>query len=155
MGFYVKYARVFDALWTYRTAYKVTTKHTPFQLVYGQEAILPIELEVQSLRIAIDHRLGDMDSLNERIIMLQKLDETRRHAYFNTLAIQNCRKSYYDSKLKPKTLRPHDLVLLYDSQFQKFPDKFKIRWFGPYNVLHSYPNGSIELQDFAGKSHPT
>jgi len=35
--------RLLDALWAYRTAHKVTTKHTPFQLVYGQEAILPIE----------------------------------------------------------------------------------------------------------------
>jgi hypothetical protein len=26
--------RIFDALWAYRTAYKVTTKSTPFQLVY-------------------------------------------------------------------------------------------------------------------------
>ena len=46
--------RVFDALWAYRTAYKVITKHKPFQLVYGQEAILPIELEIPSLQIAID-----------------------------------------------------------------------------------------------------
>jgi len=56
-------ARVLDALWAYRCAYKVTTKSTPFQLVYGQEAILPIELEIQSLRIAIDHRFEEEDSL--------------------------------------------------------------------------------------------
>ena len=36
--------KLIDALWAYRTAYKVTTKFTPFQLVYGQEALLPIEL---------------------------------------------------------------------------------------------------------------
>lgn len=39
------------------------TNSTPFQLVYGQEAILPIKLEFQSLRIALDERLGDMKSL--------------------------------------------------------------------------------------------
>jgi hypothetical protein len=148
-------ARVLDALWAYRTAYKVTTKHTPFQLVYGQEAILPIELEVQSLRIAIDHRLGDIESLQERMGMLEKLDETRRQAYFNTLAIQNCRKSYYDSKLLPKNLQPNDLVLLFDSRFHKFPGKFKMRWLGPYKVLKSYSNGSVELQDFSGNIHST
>ena len=41
--------RVLEALWAYRIAYKVPTKHTPFQLVYNQEAIFPIELEVPSL----------------------------------------------------------------------------------------------------------
>ena len=56
-------ARLHDALWAYRCAFKVTTKFTPFQLVYGLEAILPIELEVQSLRIALDERMGDNDSL--------------------------------------------------------------------------------------------
>jgi hypothetical protein len=30
------------ALWAYRTAYKVTTKHTPFSLVFGTEALLPM-----------------------------------------------------------------------------------------------------------------
>ena len=70
-------------------------------------------------------------------------------------AIQHRRKTYYDSKVHPKTLNPNDLVLLYDSRFQKFLGKFKIRWFGPYRVLKSYPNGSVELQDFAGIVHST
>jgi len=91
----------------------------------------------------------------ERYAMLEKFDETRRQAYFNTLIMQNRRKSYYDSKLKLKVLQPNDLVLLYDSYFQKFPGKFKMRWFGHYKVLNSYPNGSIELKDFEGKIHPT
>jgi hypothetical protein len=30
-----------------------------------------------------------------------------------------------------------------------------MRWFGPYRVLKSYSNGSIELQDFAGIVHST
>ena len=69
--------RVLDALWAYRTAYKVTTKHTPFQLVYGQEAILPIEFEIQSLRIAIDNRLDNVESLKQRCYELEQLDERR------------------------------------------------------------------------------
>jgi len=148
-------ARVLDALWANRTTYKVTTKYIPFQLVYGQEAIIPIELEVQSLRIVIENRLGDIESLHERIIILEKLDENRRQAYLNTLAMQNRRKSYYNWKLIPKNLQPNDLVLLFDSCFHKFPGKFKMRWFGPYKVLNSYSNGSVELQDFAGNIHST
>jgi hypothetical protein len=37
------------ALWEDRTTTKVSTGFTPFQLVYGQEAILPTELELSSL----------------------------------------------------------------------------------------------------------
>jgi hypothetical protein len=143
--------KLLDALWAYRTAYKVTTKFTPFQLVYGQEAILPIELELPSLRIALEERLDDSESLNERIAMLEKLDELRGQAYLNTAAIQKWRKTYYDSKLKNKIISENDLVLLYDSRFQKFPGKFKIRWQGPYKVVKAYDNGSCDLEDFQGR----
>jgi hypothetical protein len=69
--------------------------------------------------------------------------------------MQNRRKSFYDSKLIPKTLHEDDLVLLYNSRFQKFPGKFKMRWFRPYRILKTYENGSMELQDFEGKIHTT
>ena len=36
------------ALWAYRMTYKVTTHATPISLVYGLEATLPIEYEVES-----------------------------------------------------------------------------------------------------------
>jgi hypothetical protein len=38
-------AKLTAALWAYRTTYKVTTQATPFSLVYGIEATLPIEFE--------------------------------------------------------------------------------------------------------------
>ena len=93
--------------------------------------------------------------LTHRYVMLEKLDETCAQVYLNIVAIQKHCKTYYDSKLKPKIIKPNDLVLLYDSRFQKFPGKFKMRWFGPYRVLKTYPNGSFELQDFAGTVHAT
>jgi hypothetical protein len=37
------------ALWAYHTTTKESTDCTPFQLTYGQEAILPTELELSSL----------------------------------------------------------------------------------------------------------
>jgi hypothetical protein len=107
-------------LWAYRTAYKVTTNATPFQLVYGVEAILPIELEVKSLRIAIEERLGNTESLQHHLMELEKLDETRMQALLNMEAIQRRRKSYYDSKLRRKEFKKNDWVLLYDSRFMNF-----------------------------------
>jgi hypothetical protein len=99
--------------------------------------------------------LGDEESLKQRYEMLEKLEETRGQAYLNMVVAQKHRKTYYDSKLEPKVLKENDLILLYDSRFSKFPGKFKMRWFGPYRILKSYPNGSMELQDFAGVVHST
>ena len=119
--------KLFAALWAYRTAYKVTTNAMPFQLVYGQEAILPIELEVPSLRIAVEYRLEDIESLQFHLSQLEKLDELWAQALLTMEAIQKRRRSYYDSKLKLKTFKPNDLVLLYDSRFQHFPGKLQVR----------------------------
>ena len=60
--------KLFAALLAYRTAYNITTNAKPSQLVYGQEAILLIELEVPSLRITVDHRLEDVDSIQLHLI---------------------------------------------------------------------------------------
>jgi transposase InsO family protein len=38
---------LFSALWAYRTSVKTSTGFTPFQLVYGLEAVLPIECEIR------------------------------------------------------------------------------------------------------------
>ena len=147
--------KLFAALWAYRTAYKVTTQSTPFQLVYGTEAIIPIELEIPSLRIAIRDRLGDTESLQQRLTELEKLDETRANAFLVMEAIQKRRKSYYDSKLKKKTFTVNDYVLLYDSRYLDFPGKFQLRWHGPYKVTEVFQNGSIQLEDYEGKQLAT
>ncbi|RVW52120.1 hypothetical protein CK203_095086 [Vitis vinifera] len=41
------------ALWAYRTSFRTSTKATPSSLVYGIEAVLLIEIEMGSLRVAL------------------------------------------------------------------------------------------------------
>ena len=42
------------ALWAYRTSFRTSTEATPYSLVYGMEAVLPIEIEMGSLRVALE-----------------------------------------------------------------------------------------------------
>ena len=39
-------------LWAYRTSYKKATNQTPFKLVYGQEAIVPLHFRQHTPEIA-------------------------------------------------------------------------------------------------------
>jgi hypothetical protein len=41
---------LFEALWAHRTTEHGATKVTPFELVYGQQAMLPVEINVQACR---------------------------------------------------------------------------------------------------------
>ena len=38
--------RLGEALWAYRTMYRVPTQSTPYALVYGVEVILPLEIQI-------------------------------------------------------------------------------------------------------------
>ena len=42
------------ALWAYRTSFRTSTGATPYSLVYGMEAVLPIEIEMGSLRVTLE-----------------------------------------------------------------------------------------------------
>ena len=48
------HSMLFSALWAYRTSAKTSTGFTSFQLVYGLEAVLQIECEIPSLKLAIE-----------------------------------------------------------------------------------------------------
>ena len=69
--------RVNAVLWAYRTACKKLTGHTPFSLVYGQEAVMPMEYIIPSLRIAQITEMADADMMNDRLAQLLALKEDR------------------------------------------------------------------------------
>ena len=64
-----------SVLWAYRTAYKASVGTTPFELVFGLDAILPIEFLVPTLRVAKQLDWTGHE-LSQRVDELEKLDET-------------------------------------------------------------------------------
>ncbi|XP_059073276.1 uncharacterized protein LOC131874069 [Cryptomeria japonica] len=132
-----------SVLWAYRTTYKVTTGQTPFQIMYGQGAVVPAKFMVPSLRIAIENRLGDMESLRERLYVLNKLDGKWMMAQWATETMQQRRNLWHDKHLKRMKFTPGQLVLKYNGRNEIKPEKFKVRWLGPYKVREVVANGSV------------
>jgi hypothetical protein len=61
-----------EVLWAHRISKHSTTKVTTFELVYGQEVILPVEVNLNALRIARQNELLTVDYHN---LILDRLDE--------------------------------------------------------------------------------
>ncbi|KAL0342548.1 UNVERIFIED_CONTAM: hypothetical protein Scaly_1917400 [Sesamum calycinum] len=72
--------RIGEALWAYRTTVRTPTQATPYALVYGVEAVLPLEQQIPSLRIAIQEGLTEEENARIRLEELEALDEKRLEA---------------------------------------------------------------------------
>jgi transposase InsO family protein len=60
-----------EALWAHRTSRHGATKVTPFELVCGQEAVLPVEVSLQNLRITGQDYLSAKEYTE---LMMDKVD---------------------------------------------------------------------------------
>ncbi|MCO5570045.1 hypothetical protein L7F22_023759 [Adiantum nelumboides] len=65
------------ALWAYRTAIKTGTGFSPFHLIFGKEALLPIEVEIPALKMMLKLEEANHDALKERLLYLQCLQLDR------------------------------------------------------------------------------
>ena len=65
-------------LWAYHTSYHSSIGTTPYSLVYGAKAVLPIEIELPSLRIYLWGQILDDDYRVARLTQLDLLDEKRQ-----------------------------------------------------------------------------
>lgn len=110
--------------------YKKLTRQTPFRLVYGVETVMPMEYIVPSLRITTLIGMTDCRALEERLMQLDELEEEIFLAGFHQQVQKKHEKVWYDSHIKLWTFKVNDLVVLYDSKFDKFPGKFKMHWLG-------------------------
>ena len=61
--------------------------------MFGQEAVVPMELMILSLKIALENKLGNMESLREQLYKLNKLEEKQLLAQWAIEVTQNRRKA--------------------------------------------------------------
>ena len=128
---------------------------TPFALMYDLEAILPIEFEIQSLRLAISERLNTSDSLKAQLTGLEALNESRQLASQHVEVTQRCRKVAFDKSNKEKTLKPDMWVMVQDARRLEFPAKFDALWTRPYVIKKVFSNNSVQLKTLDDLDFPT
>jgi chorismate-pyruvate lyase len=51
--------RLFEALWAYRVTVHTSMQATPYSLVYGSEVVLPLEVQLPSLRVVVHEKIAN------------------------------------------------------------------------------------------------
>ncbi|MCO5587812.1 hypothetical protein L7F22_041764 [Adiantum nelumboides] len=110
------------ALWAYRTSFKVSTQFTPYHLVYGQEALLPIEVELGSLRVLARETTSSKEKLEQRILDLQRLELDREAATDYYITQANKKREQFNNKIKEKKLEEGMLVMSKGEEFEGLPN---------------------------------
>jgi hypothetical protein len=125
------------------------TKVSPFELVYGQEAVLPKEISLNVVRFAKQNDLTVGDYYNS---MMDNIDEVTNKRVIALGEIEKDKimvTKAYNKKVKAKSFQVGDLVwktvLPLRSKDRKF-GKFSPRWEGPYKVTKVMSGNAYLLQ---------
>jgi hypothetical protein len=143
---------LYSALWSYRTFFKTVTSFSLFQLVYGLEAVFPIECQTLSLKLAVQ-LLPDTSPLEERLVYLEKLNKQRRDVALANEAHKHKVKCQYDRSIRPRIFSEGNLFLVYDQDKDLLgAGKFQPMWFRPFIIKEVLKKGAYRLVDFEGNA---
>ena len=92
-------------MWAYRTSFRTSTGATPYSLVYGMEVVLPVEIEMGSLRVALEHQISETEWAQSRYDQLSLLDERRLRAVDHIQAYQRKMTRAFRKRSSPGSLK--------------------------------------------------
>ncbi|XP_070052206.1 uncharacterized protein [Nicotiana tomentosiformis] len=141
-------------LWAYRTTTKTSTGETPFLLVYGAEALIPIVIGEPSTRYT---HLTEEANKKEMRVDLDLLEERREASLIRMAAQKQMIERYYNRKANLRYFKIGDFVLkkVFRSTKVANAGKWSPNWEGPYRVRGIAGKGAYELETMDGKVLPS
>ena len=126
-----------------------------FSLVYGMEAVLPVEVEIPSIRVLMEAKLSEAEWCHNRYDQLNLIEEKRITVLCHGQLYQKRMKQTFDKKVRPREFKEGDLVLKRILSFQ--PDsrgKWTPNYEGPYVVKRVFSGGAMTLTTMDGDEFP-
>jgi len=137
-------------VWAYHTTPQSTTRETPVSLVYGSDAMIPVEIQENSPRFP---NFMAEESNEERKVNLDLLDEVREEARIKVEALKRRVEYKYSSKLRSRSFQVVDLVMRRAHSYQ-LESKLSPKWTGPFKVTEALGNGAYRLETLEGGAIP-
>ena len=140
--------KLLEALWAYRTTTRTPTEMTPYALVFGGEAVLPLEVQITSLIVSIQEKLSEEEAIKLRLGELELLEGKRLQALHNLEAHQARMSRAFNKRVKTRLVKQGDLVLTIIRPMnvtRRMGGKFEPKWEGPYIVKEVYSSGAYRI----------
>jgi hypothetical protein len=137
-------------LWTLQININRATRDTPFNLVYGADAVLPPKIYLESLRVA---HFNAENQAEARELDSNLLEEKCNTMLANVRKYQESLKRYYNKSVVQRELNIGDLVLKKDIR-TKDKHKFSSSWEGPFILVHIAAPGAYVLAEVDGDMLP-
>ena len=80
---------------------RTSTRETPFSLFYDMEAVLPVEVDIPSLRIMRDVELDESELVQNRLDQLELIDEKRLTDVCHGQVYQQRTRKAFDKRVRP------------------------------------------------------
>ena len=145
--------RLAKALWAYWMSCHGATKCTPYQLVYGQEAVMPWEVNIGSRRVQFQNDLSADEYASLMNINAEDLTELWLWALEKIKDNKAKVARAYNKKVKPKSFQVGDLVwelVLPIGTKDPAYGKWSLNWHGPYRIAETAPGNSYRMATLEG-----
>jgi hypothetical protein len=95
-------------LWSLGTTPNIATQETPFVLVHGAEAMLPVEITHEAPKIVTYDENTSNEALQDDV---DALDEARDVALSRATQYQQSLRNYHSTRVRPRSFVVGDLLL--------------------------------------------
>ncbi|KAK1652018.1 hypothetical protein QYE76_069823 [Lolium multiflorum] len=146
-----------EALWAYRMSCHGAIKTSPYQLVYGQEAVLPWEITAGSRRVTFQN---DLTAEEYAALMSDTIEDATELRLWSLEKIKENKARVaraYNKKVRPKEFQVGDLVweaVLPLGTKDKAYGKWSPNWHGPYKVVQALKGNAYMLEQLDGAKFP-
>ncbi|XP_050897138.1 uncharacterized protein LOC127103953 [Lathyrus oleraceus] len=140
----------------FTTSTRTSTGINLYSLVYGMEVILPIEVEIPSLRVIMEAKLDEAKWVQSRYNQLNLIEEKHLTSICHGQLYQRRLKQAFDTKVLPREYCAGELMLKRYSTIHSDPrGKWTPKYEEPFVIEKAFSVGPLILTTMDGEDFPS